>query len=205
MLRKMLVAVAALAMAGAARAGPGGLGGTGGSTGGPVACQVNYVQALYGTGVQNADACINGAGTNDFLNPLVVNAQAFFGFSDWVYLGKDEGDGPADGNIGLTVTGIGTLSGTWSVSTGAFANYADYMVVLKAGTEFAGFLFGNTGTTNGTWGYGAVPGLSHFTVYARGTGSGGGGGGGNPVPEPGMLGLLGLGLVGVGLARRRRS
>jgi hypothetical protein len=157
---------------------------------GPEPCSVTYVTAEG----NNALNCQNGTGNNDFLNPLAVNTQNFFGFNDWQIIARQP-DNEVDTGKGLAITGVGGTSGTWSVNAGALSSYANFMIVLKAGTQWAGFLFNNPNADNGTWGYPTTPGLSHLSLYARGT---------SAVPEPSAMTLLGAGLAALWLARRRK-
>jgi len=174
----------------------------------------------YQGGVSDSVACQDGTTNNDQLKPLEVNLQSFHGFSDWVFLGKDEegvttpGFEPLDPN--LVVTGDPNFpddNGTWSFDSAVWSAYEDVMIVLKAGSlssggplgagGFAGYLLDNTlmpKPTSGTWATG-MPGrdISHLSLYARGTG-----GTTTDMPEPTGAVLMLLGLTGFALRRRRR-
>lgn len=193
------------AVPGMAHAAPGGAGGgTGGLTGGPVSCEPVNVKATYDSALQSALNCQNGIASNDQPLPGAVNSEEFFGHSDWLYLAKYDGSTHEGQDIDLGVTGFGSLSGTWSVAAGTFAPFEQFMIVLKAGTEFAGYFFNNTSTVSGTWGYDAPPGLSHLTVYARGQAQTPPDGN-SDVPEPATLGLFALGMLGLAGGRRRKK
>ena len=131
--------------------------------------------------------------------PLTVNQLNLFGHNDWQFLDKTGGGGTGDAD--LEVTGLGTLSGTWSVDADFLANFEEFVIVLKASNEFAAYLFDNGSADGGTWASFNGHGLSHLTLYARGERDGGGV---SPVPEPGALGLLGVGVLGVVATRRRK-
>lgn len=175
----------------------------------PVATSTCTVANVTAEG-QPALDCVVVDGTDKLGNDpagYTVNENNLFGHSDWEFLGKAE-NGNSNGDSGLSVTGLGNLSGLWSVDSGFLSQFEEFMIVIKAGTDFAAYLFDNTSADGGTWSTagllnngGQQPGLSHLTLYGRGEG---GGGGGEPVPEPAALGLLGLGAVGVALGRRRR-
>jgi hypothetical protein len=89
----------------------------------------------------------------DFLNthPLTVNAEQFFGFTDWVFGGKLE-DGPTSDPNSLQVAGTGEgQSGNWSVNLpNALSQYSNIMMIFKSGngTRLVGYLLN---ATSGTW------------------------------------------------------
>lgn len=148
---------------------------------------------------------------NDKLNPtMLVNDEAFFGISDWLFDGKwnSVGQGFVDSSGLFDFTGGGP-SGSFSYVGGA--SIADIMFIFKdgAGTNLVGYLVTQAGGDYATpftnlpfplTGNATVKDTSHISVYYRE--------GGSPpfsVPEPGMLLLMGAGLMGLGLARRRKS
>lgn len=148
---------------------------------------------------------------NDSLNPtMLVNDEAFFGISDWLFDGKwnSVGQGFVDSSGLFNFTGGGS-SGSFSYVGGA--SIADIMFIFKdgAGTNLVGYLVTQAGGDYATpftnlpfplTGNSTVKDTSHISVYYRE--------GGSPpsqIPEPGMLLLVGAGLMGLGLARRRKS
>ncbi|MXQ07684.1 VPLPA-CTERM sorting domain-containing protein [Alphaproteobacteria bacterium GH1-50] len=155
-----------------------------------------------------SDCEISSTANQDFLNttPITVNGEAFFGFTDWVYLDKDEGVDVDDETVYsnpevsstnyLSVNGDGT-SGTWAIWEGLASMYSDGMLIFKDGNDtfLTGYLLsGFTGL------YGDVfdgKDISHVTLYGRGVGQE------IPLPAAGWLLLGGLG--GLVAMKRRKS
>ncbi|WP_303903619.1 PEP-CTERM sorting domain-containing protein [Thiohalomonas denitrificans] len=164
--------------------------------------------------VTNTAACeYSDTANQDFLNtdPITVNQEAFFGFTDWEYADKADINGSISydttHDIGFTITGD-TQSGSWAIDGTAWNDWDDIMMVLKSGanTTLVGYLLAES-ATGGTWsspfeddpfGVGNTRDVSHISAYVRGDG-------GVTVPEPGPLALMIGGLVGLGMTRRIRS
>ena len=160
-------------------------------------------------GVSGAIACQNGIGKNDFLHPLAVNEQSFFGFDDWLLAEKQNTPGALESEFdaGWTVGPLGgSPTGTWAFDTWLWSAYDDIMIVLKGGKtnnngqdiRFSGYLLDQLNQpTNGTWDTGGKN-VSHLSLYVRGGSTPPSGG---TIPEPASLALVTAGLIG--LARRR--
>jgi hypothetical protein len=170
--------------------------------------------------VEHASACQRSTTEDqDFLNtnPTTVNSEAFFGYADWAFLKKD--DPLANGQ-----------TGTWSLSSDAWSNYANIMLIFKDGndTTLLGFLLTPT-FTSGDWdspftvaefgvglcGYDKngqpkepncdkIKDVSHVSYYGRGTPSGEEPPPPTRVSEPSALLLMLLGFAGLAFARRQR-
>ncbi|MDQ8023298.1 MAG: PEP-CTERM sorting domain-containing protein [Moraxellaceae bacterium] len=155
--------------------------------------------ASISNGVTGSIACeYSTASTQDFLNtdPLTVNADAFFGFSDWIFGGK------IGVNAGYSGTGTG-MSGTWGIPS----LDGDVMLVFKSGngTTVVGYLLADD-TFGGSWEspfenppFLTIPNtknVSHISVYLRDSGE---------IPEPAPLALLAIGLMACSLLRSRHS
>jgi len=149
-------------------------------------------------------------------NPLTfVNAQNFFGISNW------KSDGKYD-NLGTTPVDTSSLFNfTGDAQTGNY-NYvgptsqpSDVMFIIKDGdgTNLVAYLLAHP-YGNGTYsspftkppfpldGESLVHNISHISVYyVPGDGSGDTTGG--HVPEPATLALMGLGLLGMSKLRRK--
>lgn len=114
----------------------------------------------------------------------------FVGFNaahPWEYLGKsDDPNPPLDDSVSGILTPLIPLAA------------GSYALSLKAGTQYAVYLFANVGEiTSFTFNANMSPGLSHASLYRV-----------DPpgvVPEPASLAVFGLGaLLGVGGSLRRR-
>jgi hypothetical protein len=148
--------------------------------------------------VTNTSDCEKSSANQDFLNtnPMTVNQEAFFGFSDWAYISRTEmSDGQGQ-------------SGSWSVNSNLWDSYSDLLLVFKDGkdTTLLGYLAVD-GATNGTWESpfrepefdfnpdNKIKNVSHVTYYARGVAT--------SLPESSGLLLLALGLMSLVVVRRR--
>jgi hypothetical protein len=160
--------------------------------------------------VTNVGACeISDSASQDFLNtnPMTVNAEEFFGFTDWIFAEKIGSDETID--IGASGDGSGA-NGDWSVASNIFSVWSDVMMVFKSGngTFLTGYKLDGV-NTSGEW-VSPFPqyknngdlkddpkAVSHISFYVRQ--------GSTPppegVPEPGMA--IGLGAVAFGLLRKR--
>jgi hypothetical protein len=177
-----------------------------------------------------SDGCYGVVSGNDSLNVLngVGGGSALFG-GGWQASVTDGGsDATLFGYLGLnwTLSAPQTLqSGNWTLTIAdpppiSLPVAVDMLVVLKGGSNWAGYYFDDeaftiSGSSAGTFNInflnngGQIPGLSHMTLYLRpGTPpppcQPGDPNCGGTVPEPGTIALLGFGLAGMALVRRRR-
>lgn len=162
---------------------------------------------VSGNVTPNAGCQFSNSATNDAPPPppAVVNAEMFFGFSDWLFDGKDNGvDGVDEGpnTLGLVLTGD-TKSGTWALTGLSSLAGIQVMLIFKDGvgslpSPLIGYLLdGLSGTyTSPFFGdKGQVKDISHVSIYYRVS----------EVPLPGALWLMGAGLAGLGFASRKKK
>jgi len=160
-----------------------------------------------------ADSC-NARITNPVNDTLgsdpsnfAVNTLSIGGMSDWEFIAKDDSGGP------LTVRGVNTDNGSWSVDAGTLDGATDFLIVLKDGNQgWGGWMFNNVQDSSTVGGFADVMGgnwsmapafvnngnpkdLSHLTLYAKGDVPI------SAVPAPATVLLFGSGLVGLGLWR----
>lgn len=162
--------------------------------------------------VDYASACQRSlTATQDFLNtsPMTVNQEAFYGYTDWQFLKKDDPAGNGQ-------------TGSWALTNNEWSQYSNIMLIFKdgSGTTLLGFAL-TPSFTSGNWSspftayefsnlcqyYPAhgnksaytdcskVKDVSHVSYYARGVIV--------RVSEPASFLLIALGALGLGLARRQ--
>ncbi|MBE3637745.1 hypothetical protein [Mangrovicoccus algicola] len=136
------------------------------------------VQNVSATGSAGNSGCYLGGRNNDTQNPVyAVDADAMFGATGWVTLTKtDTGSGRYEGGnaYGVTVSGNG-YSGSWSVGSSVWDDYAAFMIVLKGGkggmapANYVGYAFtmadGLSGSYASPFAKRGTTEISHVTVY----------------------------------------
>ncbi len=152
--------------------------------------------------VDYASACQRSlSATQDFLNftPTTVNQEAFYGYTDWQFLKKDDPAGNGQ-------------TGVWSLTNNEWTQYSNIMLIFKdgSGTTLLGFAL-TPSFTNGNWSSpftadeftnlcdeddcNKIKDVSHISYYARGDIV--------HVSEPASLLLMLIGVLGLRIARRQ--
>lgn len=129
-----------------------------------LACSTTVASKVTGT-----SACeYSDTADQDFLNtnPMTVNSEAFFDFTDWTFGGKINVD------KGYAGKGEGQ-SGTWDISSVFQNTWNDVMLVFKSGkdTTLTGYMV-QDGVTSGSWDSPFLTNknpkdVSHISVYYR--------------------------------------
>lgn len=137
---------------------------------------------------------INGNGNGNNADPII----AIEGFT--LIDKTDNNDGALNG--ALTVTGIGSTSGSFTINPAVYGLFDQIAIGFKSGQgqlnpDWAVFLLAD-GTTAGTFSISGRQSLSHANLYGRGTPPA-------QVPLPGTMALIGMGLLGAGAVRRRAA
>ena len=152
--------------------------------------------------------CELGETNNDFLHdPLQVNKDSMFGYTDWHFAEKVLEDPEEYIDIGLVLTG-GVQNGTWSIND-VWDTYSHVMLVFKGGggniepSKYVGYLLVN-GDTSGTYmtpfsnlNNGNPTDISHVSGYVRVKPPG------EEIPEPASIALVGLLLGAIAIRRWR--
>jgi hypothetical protein len=123
-----------------------------------------------------------------------------------------EGSGADDGLIAagwtlansfLTFTGLGALTGTFTIDSSAYSTWDSIAIGFKSGNggldpDFAIFQLAKD-TLTGEWSIDPTKagGLSHVLLYGKDPS--------NNTPEPATAALIGLGLLGMAAMRRRKQ
>lgn len=149
------------------------------------------------------DAGTGNLNDNEFDDPLII--------PPWVLIDKDEvgdeGEGTCADESCLVVTGLGSTSGTFSISAGTWSTYNELLIGFKVGAaqgqgidpDWAVFSL-TGGILGGTWSVSHTNALSHALLWGRF----------NPdrditaIPEPATLLLVGSGIFAA-VRRRRRN
>lgn len=155
-----------------------------------VACSATVASKVVGdTTLSNGGCEVSTTADQDFLEtkPTSVNAENFFGFSDWSFISKTD-------NIEAT-------SGIYDVSS-VFNNFSTILAIFKSGkkTFLTGYVLNDeTGTWSSPFSQGnskPPKDVSHISYYGRDAVS--------PVPLP-AAGFLLIGALGGLAAMRRRK
>lgn len=158
----------------------------------------NPCSASYASNVVTNGGCELGTTNNDFVsNPLQVNQDSLFGYTDWNFLQKD-----LETNTDLDFLTGNRISGTFDISAFVQPSWTDVMLVFKGGggnitpDKYVGYLLNSL---TGSWTTpfsnarnGNPAEVSHVSLYYRT---------GTPIPTPALL----PGLIGMGLAAMRKK
>jgi hypothetical protein len=148
----------------------------------------------------NAATCLDW-GNGNFEN--AVDGEAVYLDLGWITIDKTDGNGGTM-NGALSVSGINSDDGNFSISSAVWTAYSSVLFVMKSGQgqynpDWAVFNLAS-GTTGGSWDvytlFGNADGLSHVNIYGQNAPT--------TVAEPATFALFGLGLLGVAISRRRR-
>jgi hypothetical protein len=155
----------------------------------------NSCVGVYDPGNDNGLASIFG-------DPTFIDTYG----TGWTLLSKVQDPTWGVGDLGLTLTGQGTASGTWEVDANAWDMFAqgDVLAFLMAGNDAAAYEL-NLSSTSGSWdvstlnwsdGDGKISSLSQFSFWSKEL---------SPVPIPAAAWLFGSALLGLGVVKRKRA
>lgn len=163
-----------------------------------------------------AASCFEGTAGADSLTgaTLQVNADQAFGFSDWLFAGKNTGAGATlkSTDIGFSTSGSNQLYyGTFAFDADAFTRWTDIMIVMATTTyeadqqNYVAYRLSPTLATTGSYFTAfynptnvAKPGkIDYLSIYVREAVT--------QVPTPAALPLFAAALAGLGFVARRRK